>query len=585
MIHIKSIEMSKYTKVENVRILISLLKQHNIKHLVISPGGTNIPIVQGVQEDPFFNCYSVVDERSAMYFAIGLYLQLGEPIATTCTSAQATRNYVPGLTEAFYKHVPILAITCSKHPRYTYQECMQAPDQTSLPKDCVKKSYSLPYISNNGDRAICIRMINEAILELTHHNTGPVQLNFPIIDRERLSFVETELPNVRKIERFTMSDEWHVSFRDKKIMILVGEHRPFDSKERELIERFVKNHNAIVYTNHLSNLHSGCETQGNLLLSTMSQALYDEQYAPNILISIGGQTGDYAVYGKLAANKTLEHWRVSTDGDVVDTYDKLTKVFQCSINNFFSRVEAFDTTEDHSFQLLWSTTIDKLHVDNVELPLSNIFIAQQLHKSIPIGSSMTFAILNSLRSWSFFELDKSINCYSPVAAFGIDGGMSMAVGQSFTSKNLCFFVTGDLAFFYDMNSLGIRGLRNNIRIILVNNNKGVEFGIYGNPSGIDIDTYISARNHFGSAESWCTANGFSYLPVHSKEDMLRYCKEFVSISSQSMIMEVFTDAQAESTALSLLLSNNYRGTQMEEMKGKIKGLIGDWIVKCHEIFE
>ena len=98
-----------YNIQENVRIVVALLKEYGIRHIVLSPGGTNIPIVQAVQNDSFFNCYSVVDERSAMYFAIGLHLQTGEVIATSCTSAQATRNYIPGLTEAFYKHVPIVA--------------------------------------------------------------------------------------------------------------------------------------------------------------------------------------------------------------------------------------------------------------------------------------------------------------------------------------------------------------------------------------------------------------------------------------------------------------------------------------------
>ena len=129
--------MAKYTKVENVRMTISLLKAHGIKHVVVSPGGTNIPMVHGLQQDPYFHLYSVVDERSAMYFAIGLYMEVREPIATTCTSAQATRNYIPGLTEAYYKHIPILAITHSKHDRFTHQEIMQAPNQTSLPEDSV----------------------------------------------------------------------------------------------------------------------------------------------------------------------------------------------------------------------------------------------------------------------------------------------------------------------------------------------------------------------------------------------------------------------------------------------------------------
>lgn len=575
--------MAKYTKVENVRMLLTLLKKHGIRHIVTSPGGTNIPIVHGLQQDSYFKCYSVVDERSAMYFAIGLQIQVGEPVATTCTSAQATRNYLPGLTEAYYKHIPILAITCSKHARYTYQECMQAPDQTSLPVDSVKRTFSLPYISNPADRVMCERMINAAILELTHHRTGPVQLNVPIIDSERLAFVETELPNTRFIQRYDVEQDWNICLAGKKIMVVAGECRSYTQQERKLIQSFLQNHNAILYTNHLSNLHINEELQGNLLLSAMSQALFDEQFAPDVLITIGGQTGDYPVYGKINGNKTLEHWRVSPDGEVVDPYDKLTKVFQCSNTTFFKRMALVDATNDHTFYQVWNNAIKKLKLD-VTLPLSNLFVAQQLHEFIPAGSTMNYAILNSLRSWLMFPISKTVNGYSPVAAFGIDGGMSMALGHAYDNKDLSFFITGDLAFFYDMNSLGIRGLGNNIRIILVNNNRGAEFAMYGNPNNIDLATYISAENHNGSAEGWCTANNFKYINATTKEDVLKHIPELVSPSNQSIVLEVMTKTEDEEAALKIMLSENFSGTEAEGRKGKIKKILGETIINLlHEI--
>lgn len=575
--------MGKYTKVENVRMLLTLLKKHGVRHIVTSPGGTNIPIVQGLQQDSYFKCYSVVDERSAMYFAIGLQIQVGEPVATTCTSAQATRNYLPGLTEAYYKHIPILAITCSKHARYTYQECMQAPDQTSLPVDSVKRTFSLPYISNPADRVMCERMINAAILELTHHRAGPVQLNVPIIDSERLAFVETELPNTRFIQRYDVEQDWNICLAGKKIMVVAGECRSYTQQERKLIQTFLQNHNAILYTNHLSNLHIDEEQQGNLLLSAMSQALFDEQFAPDVLITIGGQTGDYPVYGKINGNKSLEHWRVSPDGEVVDPYDKLTKVFQCSNTTFFKRMALVDATNDHTFYQVWNNAIKKLKLD-VELPLSNLFVAQQLHELIPTGSTMNYAILNSLRSWLMFPISKTVNGYSPVAAFGIDGGMSMALGHAYDSKDLHFFITGDLAFFYDMNSLGIRGLGNNIRIILVNNNRGAEFAMYGNPNNIDLATYISAENHNGSAEGWCTANNFKYINATTKEDVLKHIPDLVSPSNQSIVLEVMTKTEDEEAALKIMLSENFSGTEAEGRKGKIKKILGETIINLlHEI--
>lgn len=111
-----------------------------------------------------------------MCFAIGLHLQTGEVIATSCTSAQATRNYIPGLTEAFYKHTPIIALTTAKLERFQYQDYMQAPDQCSLPKDCVKKSFDLPPVTDENTRLQVCHNAKEAILEATHRNPGPIQL-------------------------------------------------------------------------------------------------------------------------------------------------------------------------------------------------------------------------------------------------------------------------------------------------------------------------------------------------------------------------------------------------------------------------
>lgn len=229
-----------YTIQENVRIVISLLKQNNVRHIVVSPGGTNIPISQAVQEDPFFKCYSVPDERSAMYFAIGLHLQTGEVIATSCTSAQATRNYVPGLTEAFYKHAPILAITTAKLERFQYQGYMQAPDQCSLPKDSVKKTFDLPPITDENTRLQCYHDAKEAILEATHGNSGPIQLNIRIVDTQQGKFEDIQLPTIRPLNRYMAWDEWPSSeTADKKILVVVGEHRPFTDRQQAALDAFV----------------------------------------------------------------------------------------------------------------------------------------------------------------------------------------------------------------------------------------------------------------------------------------------------------------------------------------------------------
>ena len=553
------------SNIENINIIVQLLKQNHIRKIVISPGGTNIPFVRAVQDDPNFECYSVVDERSAVYFAIGLYLQCGEPIVCSCTSAQATRNYIPGLTEAFYKRVPILAVTMAKHPRFTYQEYMQAPDQTSLPRDCVKKSIALPFLSDINGKIDSIRKVNEAIYLLQDEKIGPVQLCVPWLDFP----VEEYEPDVRTIKKYSVEETWDISLDGKKILIVIGEHRKFNEDTISALEKFSKCHNVAVYVNHLSNYFGEYTVDANLLLLT-SKPQETQEYIPDILISIGGQTGDYPFYNyySIPALK-YEHWRVAQDGELIDTYDKLTKIFACSEKFFFERFSN-DLVCEHTYYEKIKKSIDILNTD-LKLPFSNAWIAQYLHDKLPANSIVQFSILNSLRVWSFYKLHPSIECYSNVGAFGIDGGMSTLIGQSILQDNMCFMVIGDLAFYYDMNSIGIRHIKNNLRILLINNNGGIEFK-YSKANNHNTDRYIAAGNHFKNAKGWAMTCGFKYLEAVNKEQFCEVAAEFIQPSAQPIILEAFVSDLDEADAYNILIEGNEPKTLKNLMKKALKGI-------------
>lgn len=564
-------------KINNIDIIVHLLKDNGLNQIVISPGGTNIAFVKEVQDDPFFTCYSVVDERSAMYFAIGLYLQTGIPVVTSCTSAQATRNYIPGLTEAFYKRVPILAITMSKHPRFTYQEYMQAPDQASLPNDCVKKSFTMPFISDENDMFHSIRVANQAILELTHHGTGPVQLCIPWLDFPLASVN----PLVRTIKRYYMGSKWDINLKDKQILLIIGEHRPFQETTCRAIEDFSDRFNVMIYVNHLSNYHGKYVVNANLAMLTLDSNEFSKHFKPDIIISIGGQTGDYPLYNMLSRVEfsDIEHWRVCEDGNVVDTYDKLTKIFECTSFDFFVKVNSIyhDTGyTSHEYYLKWDTLVKSL-IYRKNFPFSHVSIAKYLSAILPPDSVVQFAILNSLRIWNFFKIDESIQCYSNVGAFGIDGGLSTLIGQSMISDKLCFMITGDLAFFYDMNSLGIRHIRNNLRILIVNNNGGIEFKL-GKVNGKSFDRYIAAANHFKNAQGWAASCDFIYLSADSENDFHKQAKKFVAPSDKPIVFEVFVSDTDEANAYNLLIGDNKKIDFTTTMKNSLKGVLGSNVI-------
>ena len=558
-----------YSIAKNVQIVIAMLKAHGIKKLVLSPGGTNAAFVRGVQDDPYFHCYSIVDERSALYFAIGIYLSTGSTVAVCCTSAQATRNYVPGLTEAFYKHVPILAITFSKHPRYTYQDYMQAPDQTSLPRDAVRATYSLPYISNEQDILYCERLVNEAILDLTHNEPAPVQLNVPMLDTELTTDLYVSLPSVKVIKRYFLRDVDKIDISNKRILIVVGENRGIDDNA---IVNFAYKSNSVIYVNHLSNMRNDYTVYGNRLLSSISQDDFDERLSPDILITVGGQTGDYPLFHKLSGSKRkFEHWRISPKGNVVDTYDHLTRVFECEVDEFFSYIN--NAEKEESYLATWKQSINEL--DNTfDLPLSAALVAQQMCEKIPDNSYVNFSILNSLRSWNLFPIRNRVNCFCNVGAFGIDGCLSTFIGQSISVNDLCFMFIGDLAFFYDMNSLGIKYIKNNVRIILINNNGGVEFKLGGDKdSNRVIDNYIAAANHFKNAEGWSETNGFEYIGVTTKEELLKTTDLLVSESNKPIVCEVFTTDLDEAHAYKTLVGLSDPKNKLQKVRNALNSRI------------
>ena len=76
------------------------------------------------------------------------------------------------------------------------------------------------------------------------------------------------------------------------------------------------------------------------------------------------------------------------------------------------------------------------------------WIAQQTILKLPKDSILHLGILNSLRTWSYFDIDDTIIVYSNTGGFGIDGCVSSLIGASLAEPNKLFFgVVGDLAFF------------------------------------------------------------------------------------------------------------------------------------------
>lgn len=562
----------KYTSEVNAQIIISLLKQHGIKRVVASPGTTNMAFVASVQQDPWFHVISSVDERSAAYIACGMAAESGEPVVISCTGATASRNYAPGLTEAFYRKLPVLAITSHQGVAKVGHHIAQVIDRSQIQEDVAKLSVTLQLVKDAEDQWDCEIKANEAILELKRHGGGPVHINLET-GYSRDYGVKT-LPEYRKIERIVLDDTFP-EINGQKVAIFLGSHRRFTSKETELIESFCEKHNATVFCDHTSGYRGKYRVQITLLAV---QTHYDfKDILPDLVIHLGEVSGDYYIPKMLKK----ETWRVSEDGVIRDTYKQLKYVFEMSVLAFFNNYQTNKSGMTSTYWQKCQTICNEIRAKIPDLPYSNLWAASQLCDKLPKQSTLHFGILNSLRAWNFFEVDESINTACNVGGFGIDGGMSTFFGASQVNpENLYFLIIGDLAFFYDMNVLGNRHLQSNIRILLINNGKGVEFRQHGHvaePFGDAADQFISAAGHFGQQSPLLVKNysenlGFEYFSASEKDDFLACYERFVcpEVTERPMLFEVFTNSDDESKALKKMM--NIEGDANVKTRQSMRGM-------------
>lgn len=543
-----------YTCERSVQILISLLKQHNIKKVIASPGTTNITFVESLRNDSFFEIYSSADERSAGYMACGLASEAGEPVVISCTGATASRNYIPALTEAYYRKIPVLAVTSSQHLSHSGHNIPQMIDRTVQLNDMVKLSVQVPTISSEEDEWATITSVNNALLELRRDSWGPVHIN--LVTTGDTDFGVKELPTARKIERYNYSSTELPIVKKGRVAIFVGAHKPWSDELTQATDAFCEKYNGVVICDQTSNYRGKYRVLANIV--TGQKEYNSPCLSMDLMIHIGDISGAYM---KLFPKKV---WRVNPDGELRDTFKKLCCIFEMDELSFFHKyVNDFDlleSGENDEYFNAWNAEIKRIRSAIPELPFSNDWAASITSHRLPVNCSLHLGILNSLRAWNMFETPAEITCFCNTGGFGIDGILSTVIGSSLVNKEKLYYcVVGDLAFFYDMNSLGNRHLNNNLRIMLVNNGKGTEFRNYSHPAsrlGSDADYYIAAAGHYGNksgelVKHYAQDLGFEYFSASNKDQFMACIERFITpeITEKPMLFELFTDSENESDAL------------------------------------
>lgn len=570
-------EKRYYTNERNVQIVIALLKAHGIHRVIASPGTTNMTFVVSIENDPWFQVWSSVDERSAAYLACGMAAETGEPVVISCTGATASRNYMPGLTEAYYRKLPVLAITSTRGNHKIGHLIDQQIDRRNIPNDITMESVTLPMIKDDEDERMCEIEANKAMLALTLNGGGPAHIN--LYTRYSHNFTVKEIPHVHAIYRHTIFDKELPPIPQGRIIIFVGSHANFSDRLTKAIDRFCSTHDAVILCDHTSGYRGKYELHYQLV---RGQIQWRSPLAKaNLCIHIGEVSGDQFI---IRATNT---WRISPDGALRDTFGTLRRVFMMPEEVFFDKYSSENGNHTEAFNAM-AAEIEAIKEKIPELPFSNIWMAQHMADKLPTGCELHLGIYHSLRSWNFFKLPNGIQAKCNVGGFGIDGGVSTMMGASFANPQKLFIgIFGDLAFFYDMNVVGNRHVSNNVRLMLINNGKGNEFRNYNHPChflGDEADRYVAAAGHYGNksrqlVKDYATNLGYEYLSACNKDEFNAVIDRFLTpkITEKPMILEVFTETDDESEALKQALNINYEFKSV--IKNTLKATLSDNTVK------
>ena len=579
-----------YSKNLNVQYLIALLQAHGIKRIIASPGTTDLEFVAGLQYNGGFEIYSSVDERSAAYMACGMASESNEPVVITCTEATASRDYFPGLTEAFYRKLPILAVTgVHRYYRIGHLE-PQVIDRSVSPLDVFIHKEQLPVIKDTEDEKESQFRINRAILALKRKGGGPVHIDLPCCDND-YDFKTKELPSVQVIKRYTYGSDFPI-LPIGKIVVFIGSHFTFDEKTTNAIDLFCSKNNAVVFHDHTSGYKGKWGVKLGLL-SAQNGMSYDILKDINLIIHLGEAVADQATMTKL--KKAKQVWRVNPDGELRNTFGKLDSVFEMREIDFFTQYLSKEGTNS-SYLEECKKIKNGLKISSDTIPFSNIYVASKISANLPKNSVIHLGPSNTIRAWSMFEFPDSIRSAANMGCRGIDGVISTCLGASLLHpENLYFCILGDLTFFYDMNALGNRHVGNNLRILLINNNGGGIFKQANAPAHMyfgdeEANKFVAASGHFGNhsrtlVKHYAEDMGLEYIAAASKEEFESKYKHFLDdhIKEKSMIFEVFTKDEDEREAFKIAssLETNASG----KIKDFAKQVLGpDGVKKVKKLF-
>ena len=556
-----------YSDKENINILTSLLVSYGVRHVVVCPGSRNAPLVHNFDVSPDITTHAVTDERSAAFFALGLRLRLRQPVAVCVTSGSALLNTMPGAAEATYQHEGIIIISADRPQAWIGQLDGQTMPQHGALGTFASPSVSLPEPHNDTERWLCRRLICEAMIANTCPPFPSVHINVPVSE-PLFGFSTPCLPEIPPVGIADLDDQngretlRRILKGKRRLMVISGQ--TYDDSAAGLL---MDNASGCVFVAEWLSPYGRVRHIDEILRTTCAEEL--DNMRPDCIVYIGGHTVSKRLrhYMRSLDSRTM-FITVSDDGMLHDVSQHTTLVVKATAGDFMRMIcnGAICPDADMDFVRRWHD-MDNMAARRISAscpPYSQMLAIRRLEENIDNSKDIVcYANSLSVRAGMMYA---SAYRYCNRGLNGIEGTLSMAAGmaagakeEGMTAGNMTaaqnvYCVIGDLSFFYDSNALWIQELAGNMRIMLINNQRGAIFGMLPGLDRSPAHKPLIAAGHNATAEGICSQYGMEYYRATDTPSLEEGIRLLTSgVHDRPVVLEVLTDADTDADAYSKAL--------------------------------
>ncbi len=538
--------------------VILLFKKRGIKHIVISPGSRNAPLTIGFTNDSYFKCYSIVDERCASHFAMGIAQQLKEPVVVVCTSGSALLNYYPAVTEAFYSEIPFIVLSADRPPHKIDIGDGQTIRQQHVYANHILFDTQLEMINHSSQvEAIATneRLINKAIsTSIAQH--GPVHINIPfeepLYNTVEAAVVDPKVIDLLKNDSTTIPSVFHKQWVNaKRKLVILSTLNPAVFTQKHL-DQLASDPTVLMMSEVSSNLTHDKIIWGIDTLIAPIEKDHDAiaHLQPDMVVTIGGMIVSKKIKQYLRKFETQTHYHVG-NRKAYDTFFKLSGHIKVTPAAWVESLKPSINDSDYSSYWLhfFKNYLIKRESYFENMPWSDFKAFECIFKELPAHITLQLGNSSTIRYAQLFAMNATHQVFSNRGTSGIDGSTSTAIGAAVASQRPTVLITGDLSFFYDSNALWNTYIPANFKIIVVNNSGGGIFRILPGKKDNDTFTTYFETTHQLDASHLCKMFDVGYSSVDSEHAFAKAYKTFLNDNTRPQLLEIFTTRLENDTVL------------------------------------